>query len=421
MSTLALGLTMFPTPAVAQAAQTGRIYAATGVAWGGIIAMNVGVTKAYNLTPNTFNSNTKGVEGNYKSDQPSLSANGLMAFASNRSGRWRIYVAQADGSQVRQVTFGDAAVPDDQDPVIAPDGSRVAFLSKRGAGTGAPASDSRDIWIVNVDGTGLRRVTQPQDDQRSASYIRGVDWDDAGRRLAFKGTRLVQEGTSSAIREVLGFIDPSGSKEANIRIDDCGGGSIVDWVGDSVLYSLGGGVQGCYPTKYLVRNVDSGATVTLDSATLGSAANGSGAARLSADERTVLFSHSLPFYETALVRIGVDGSDRTQVATKAIASGTWLWWSPEAFPRLASYAVTPQTVRIVAGASTRLTPVLRDTKGRVISKSGADWTWVSAVPGGAITTDGRLTTSVSTTPGTYSAQITNAGYTAQVTIIVRPR
>lgn len=421
MSAVTLSLTVVPTTASAAAGQTGRVYAATGVAWGGIIAMNVAVTKAYNLTPNTFGSNTKGDEGNYKSDQPSLSTNGLMAFASNPSGQWRIYVAQADGSRVRQVTFGDGAVPDDRDPVISPDGSRVAFLSKRGPEAGSPASNMRDIWVVNVDGTGLRRVTTPEEDRTNWSYIRGVDWDDSGRRLAFRGTRLVQEGDAFVLKDVLGFIDATGSRETKIRVDDCAGGSVIDWVGNSVLYSLGGGVQGCYPTKYIVRNVDSGAMVTLENATLGGAANGPGAARLSADQRTVLFSYGLPYYETALVRIGVDGSDRTQVVTKVIAAGVWLWWNPDTFPRLASYAITPKTVRIVAGASTRLTPVLRDTKGRVISKSGADWTWVNAVPGGAISTQGRLTTSASTTPGTYSAQITNAGYTAQVTIVVRAR
>lgn len=422
VSALVLTATLTTVPlsvSAADAAQAGRIYTATGVAWGGIIAMNPAATKAYNLTANTFGSDTKGAEGNFKSEEPSVSANGLMAFASNRSGAWRIYVAKADGGAVRQVTFGDAGVPEDRSPVISPDGKRVAFLSKRGPGSGLPASNMRDIWVVGVDGSGLRRVTSPEEDRTNWSYIRGVDWNDSGTRLAFHGTRLVQEGDAFNLRDVLGFINADGTNEEKVRVDDCGGGAVVDWVGTSVLYSLGGNVQGCYATKYVVRQVGSGATVTIESDTLGGASTGAGAARLSANQRVILFSYGLPFNEVALVRIGVDGSDRTQVSTKAIAPGVWLWWSPEAFPRLKSYAITPKSVSLAAGRTARLTPILRDVRGAVVSRSGADWTWVNSMPGGTISTQGKVTTSATTPPGTYVAQISNAGLTARVTIVVR--
>ena len=407
-----------PTLAItAEAMQVGRIYSATGVAIGGIAMINVAGSKAISLTPNTFGSDTNDFRTS-KSEEPSVSNNGRMAFASNRSGKWRIYVANADGSGLRQVTTGDGSVPDDRRPVISPDGTRVAFVSRRPLTPGDPISHSTDIWMVNANGTNLQRLTQPEADGRGSSTIRSVDFNDAGTRLAYRGTRLVSDSGGAAIREVLGFIDVDGRNESTLRIDDCGGGGVLDWVGDSLLYSMGGNVQGCFPTKYVVRTVSTGASSTVEHATLGGATDTAGGARLSANARSILYTYGVAG-DVTIARIGVDGSDRTLTKTRVIAPGVWLWWSAGAFPRPTSYVIEPRKVTVRAGGSKALRPILRDRKKAIVSTSGADWAWIDRPNAAYIDAVGRLTTSTTTLPGTYRASISNAGFTAVVTIIVR--
>ncbi|MFN8196959.1 MAG: hypothetical protein U0R72_01345 [Nakamurella multipartita] len=43
----------------------------------------------------------------------------------------------------------------DQDPTVAPDGKQIAFFSNR---TNAAGNNAGQIWVINVDGTGLRQI-----------------------------------------------------------------------------------------------------------------------------------------------------------------------------------------------------------------------------------------------------------------------
>jgi len=90
------------------------------------------------------------------------------------TGAWRLYAIEADGTNLRQITFSDQGDLDysrfgpaegglhgfdDYDPVFLPDG-RVCFSSTRyptfGQYSGARASN---LYIVNLDGSGLHRIT----------------------------------------------------------------------------------------------------------------------------------------------------------------------------------------------------------------------------------------------------------------------
>lgn len=74
-----------------------------------------------------------------------------------KDGLWRpttleIYVMNADGSNVRQVTrLGKASFA----PYFTPDGRRIIFASN----SHDPKGRDFDLYLVNVDGTGLERVT----------------------------------------------------------------------------------------------------------------------------------------------------------------------------------------------------------------------------------------------------------------------
>jgi Tol biopolymer transport system component len=72
-----------------------------------------------------------------------------IAFQSSRDGNNNIYVMNADGSRQVPLTLDPAS---DQRADIAPDGTHVVFASTRSAG-------HFEIFVMNADGTGVRQLT----------------------------------------------------------------------------------------------------------------------------------------------------------------------------------------------------------------------------------------------------------------------
>ena len=71
-----------------------------------------------------------------------------IVFASDRDGgRLQIFVMNADGTGVTQLTSGFT----NDDPVWSPDGMRIAFQSTR--------DGHEEVYVMNADGTGLTRLT----------------------------------------------------------------------------------------------------------------------------------------------------------------------------------------------------------------------------------------------------------------------
>lgn len=78
---------------------------------------------------------------------------GLVVFTSLRDGtRPQVYVRAADGSVRRLTVDSDASHPQ-----LSPDLSTVVFDSTE--------DGQRDLWLVGVDGTGLRRLTDTPEDE----------------------------------------------------------------------------------------------------------------------------------------------------------------------------------------------------------------------------------------------------------------
>lgn len=90
----------------------------------------------------------------------------LIAFSSNRTGRYEIWTVNADGTDPRQITDG----PGDKIwPVWSPDGSRILFTHSREGRSGlslviidsgeiqpyAPFGPDSDIQIKDADWRGL--------------------------------------------------------------------------------------------------------------------------------------------------------------------------------------------------------------------------------------------------------------------------
>ncbi len=88
----------------------------------------------------------------------------MIAFSSNRSGNWDIWVMYPDGTRLTQLTQG----PDEDNvPTWSPDGSRIAFGRKDASGY--------DLWTVSLDG---------QVCQKLADGLLPADWSPDGTRLA---------------------------------------------------------------------------------------------------------------------------------------------------------------------------------------------------------------------------------------------
>jgi Tol biopolymer transport system component len=79
---------------------------------------------------------------------PPSAAEGTLVFASNRTGISQIYSIRADGTQLGQLTRGKAT---DTAPRFSPDGRRIVF-------TRSPKQYTHDLWVMNADGGGQRRL-----------------------------------------------------------------------------------------------------------------------------------------------------------------------------------------------------------------------------------------------------------------------
>ena len=90
-------------------------------------------------------------EGEELDDFRRLLANNLV-----RPSKLELWVADADGTDARQVTYLDAA---SFGPYFFPSGDRIIFASNYGD----PRGREFDIWAINTDGTGLEQITHSPD------------------------------------------------------------------------------------------------------------------------------------------------------------------------------------------------------------------------------------------------------------------
>ena len=102
----------------------------------------------------------------------SPAASGTIAFVSERDGNSEIYVVNVDGTGLQRLT-NDAGA--DVDPAWSPDGKRIAFSSDR--------AGSADIYVMDADGSNLVRRTQ------SGNYNSSPAWSPDGTKIAFSSLR----------------------------------------------------------------------------------------------------------------------------------------------------------------------------------------------------------------------------------------
>jgi Tol biopolymer transport system component len=130
--------------------------------------------------------------------------------AANANGTSNIWVMNSDGSGAKPLTNLTAAGADTAAPAWSPDGSKIAFQSSRALdGTDvANVNMTVNLWVVNVDGTGARPLTNLTA-AGASSYL--PDWLPGGSKLVFESTRAIGSADSANAASNIWVVDAGGS------------------------------------------------------------------------------------------------------------------------------------------------------------------------------------------------------------------
>ena len=101
-----------------------------------------------------------------------------LVYYSYTSGYPDLYVNSLDGRPITRPARGTEQVQN-YHPAVSPDGSRIAFSSTR-AGQG-----QSDVWIMNTDGSNLRNLTP----NSPKTYEQAPTWSPGGNQIAFTSDR----------------------------------------------------------------------------------------------------------------------------------------------------------------------------------------------------------------------------------------
>ncbi len=119
-----------------------------------------------------------GAEESSPAEQEAVSQ---IAFVSDRDGNSEIYVINSDGSGLANLTKNPAW---DHSPAWSPDGSKIAFRSRRGEGF-------YNLYVMGADGSNPTRLVTNAGDDGSGDYT--PHWSPDGSKILFHANR---EGVS---------------------------------------------------------------------------------------------------------------------------------------------------------------------------------------------------------------------------------
>src|SRR4029079_9928064 len=122
-----------------------------------------------------------------------------IAFDSNRSGSWRLYLMDPDGRNVRDLSQVDNPGAN-MYPTWSPDGKHIAYTNSADDG-------SRQIFVIDVDGKNTKQLT------KDGNFNCYAAWSPDGKQIAYMSFESVKSKGS------LALMNPDGSEKKIICRD----------------------------------------------------------------------------------------------------------------------------------------------------------------------------------------------------------
>jgi uncharacterized repeat protein (TIGR01451 family) len=344
---------------------------------------------------------------------PSVANNGTIAFQAafapdgtcaglNSQGicASHVFVMDADGTNVRQITFNPPYDPStfffggDFDASISPDGSKVAFVSNRNDAfdrNGTPSSHAA-VYVVNIDGSNLHQVTPFTYDGAGNPHgdMYSVAWSPDSTRLAFKGAGYGSECGTYFGNPIdflaVGTVNVDGTGFGYLvstcdNVNAAGGATAIDWSPDGARIadardSIGYGEPAI---RFTAPNGQS-----LGGLTLAQLRGPNSSSQICPSDRHCIHfspnSAKIAYENTSppdnpsfngVSTINLDGTGRVD----AIQFGSYydvytlhgLWWATgPALPAATQITLAPDPVEVWPGFSHQLVPTLKDGQDNVI-------------------------------------------------------
>ncbi len=105
-----------------------------------------------------------------------ISGDGVIVFYSERDGNSEIYAMNADGTGLRRLTNDPA---EDDSPAISPDGSRIVFLTSRHDPAPKFPFFKYEIYVMDIDGANQQRLTTTDAGENHPA------WSPDGKKIVF--------------------------------------------------------------------------------------------------------------------------------------------------------------------------------------------------------------------------------------------
>jgi hypothetical protein len=413
---------VFAYPAAMSVAMAGdKVTGATDVAWnpgrllvtavgGQIIDASLDGSTGFNLAPYDYGSGSQTASA---ASAPSAALNGTIAFASARAGGGnRVFVMNGDGSNVRQITFPDATGTEDRWPAISPDGSKVAFVSARAVYNGYGI---QKIFVVNIDGAGLRQVEALSLHNGATDQDQNVAWSPDSKKLAFRGVRwtnICNPAGGLGFQDAVGTVNLDGTGEKVLACNMAPHGeNSLDWSPDGNLIAFGRSYDAGGATVVAIIDPSGNSKYGLTLAQLGSQTGGERGIHFSPDSTRLAYVNNAGSFAGISV-INLNGSGRVDTL-KFPSPGPFWWMAGPTIPAPFKMTLAPDPVQVWPGHNQQLVPSLLDASGNVIFHAVQIYT----ANGGCASIDAAGLVTLVNSSGTFKVSATNGGLNSNTVTI----
>ena len=215
-----------------------------------------------------------------------------IAFTSNRTGRYRLYVMVADGTGERLVP---TALPNIRQPAWSPDGKSIALVA------GDPTLNT-DLYVLDLGSGRSRRLTRTPVDESSPS------WSPDGERIAYSRRKV--NATATTLHGDVYVVPATGGSSRNVTATPAVDDLSPAWSPDGAWIAFTS-ITGNQTRLEVIRPDGTGRRVVAHGLALTDPS-------WSPDSQRIAFSSSI-----GLEVIGVDGKGLTQITDEIDIDPAW--------------------------------------------------------------------------------------------------